>query len=103
MITQRVIIGGDFAPIGRAEALFCSDKDNLLLNNLRNLFYGADLVIVNLECPLIARLTPISEKRAILSANVSVASGMKKVGIDIVGLANNHVMDHGEKGVFEHH
>lgn len=95
---QTVIVGGDFAPIGRAEALLSSDKDNVLLNNLKDLFYGADLVIVNLECPLITCPTPMSGKKTVLSADVSIVRGIKKVGIDIVGLANNHVMDHGENG-----
>lgn len=96
---QQVIIGGDFAPIGRSEALLGSADEGALLDDLRGLFQEADLVIVNLECPLIIRPTPIIKIGPVLGANVACAKGIKSAGIDIVGLANNHILDHGQEGL----
>lgn len=95
----RVIIGGDFAPIRRAEELLCAGKGSVLLGDLNILFRDADLVISNLECPLISRNSPNKEKEPILGAKVSCAKGLKSTGIDIFGLANNHILDHGTEGL----
>jgi len=95
---QHVIIGGDFAPIGRSEALLGSEDDSVLLDDLKSLFQEADLVITNLECPLIKHHTPTKEKRPVLGANTICAKGIKRAGIGVVGLANNHIMDHGKEG-----
>jgi len=95
---QQVIIGGDFAPIGRSEVLLGS-AEGALVDDLRGLFQEADLVVANLECPLINRHTPSTEKGPVLGAKAACAKGIKRVGIDIVGLANNHILDHRQEGL----
>ena len=96
---QQLIIGGDFAPIGRSEVILGSAEEGVLVDDLRGLFQEADLVIANLECPLIIRPTPTTKIGPVLGANEACAKGIRNAGIDIVGLANNHIMDHGQEGL----
>lgn len=96
---MQVIIGGDFAPIGRSEALLSAVDGSELLDDFKGLFHEAELVIVNIECPLITHHSPTTEKRPVLGANAACAKGIKRAGIDVVGLANNHILDHGQEGL----
>ena len=94
-----ILIGGDICPIGRNEKLFMNGEVDLLLNDLLPLFQHSDLSIVNLECPLIKEESPINKVGPNLGVTDSCINGLTAMGIDIVTLANNHIMDHGEKGL----
>ena len=61
-------------------------------------FNLADLVIANLEGPLIDEQNPVQGKCTI-RGGTGWAGILKKAGIRIVSLANNHIMDHGEPGL----
>jgi len=63
-------------------------------------FEKADISVVNLECPLIQKEAPIEKCGPNLGAPVDCANGLKAMGIDVVGLANNHIMDHGPQGLW---
>jgi Bacterial capsule synthesis protein PGA_cap len=65
---------------------------------VRKVYESADLVIGNLECCV------FNQPRTDLPANVmvvpeSLASGLTESGIDIVSLANNHIVDGGREGL----
>jgi len=91
----NILIGGDTCPIGRNEPLFRKNDAVGLLGDLAPEFETADLSIVNLECPLIRNETPVAKCGPNLGAPVDCANGLKAMGVDVVGLANNHIMDHG--------
>jgi len=61
-------------------------------------FNKADLVIGNLENPLIDCGKPVSNK-CVLRGNTGWAEILKKSGVHIVSLANNHMMDFGPDGL----
>ena len=94
-----ILIAGDTCPIGRNESLFQQGDAVSLLNDLRPEFESADLSILNLECPLIRTESPIDKTGPNLGASEGCAGGLKAMGIDVVGLANNHIMDHGPQGL----
>jgi len=94
-----ILIAGDTCPIGRNQVLFQQDNGALILNDLFSEFEEADLSIVNLECPLINNESPIEKCGPNLSAPVDCVKGLKAMGIDVAGLANNHIMDHGPQGL----
>lgn len=98
-ISRRVLIGGDLCPIGRNMPLFQAGDAKALFNDLLPEFVKADLSIVNLECPLIREESPIEKSGPNLGAPEACVKGLKAMGIDVVGLANNHIMDHGIKGL----
>ena len=60
---------------------------------------GFNLVIGNLESPLVTNGDPRSGKCTI-HGNPGWAELMKEAGIHLVSLANNHMMDYGQAGLF---
>lgn len=97
MIT--VSIGGDVCPIGKNLPYFISGDAESIFNDLLMEFEKADLSIVNLECPLINENTPIAKIGPILGVPGECINGIKQANIDILNLANNHIMDHGPTGL----
>lgn len=96
---MKILIGGDVCPIGRNQVLFQRGDAQGLLNDLLPEFESADLAVVNVECPLIDREVPIEKTGPNLRAPVDCADGLKAMGIDVAGIANNHIMDHGTQGL----
>jgi len=94
---MKILIGGDICPMGRNEALF--RKPQAMLENPAKILSGYDLVIANLECPLIEAQTPIVKGGPVLGVSKETIAGLKALGIHVVTLANNHIMDHGDAGL----
>jgi len=95
----NILIAGDTCPIGKNQRLFEIGDRESLLNDLLPNFQKADLSLINLECPLTIHKSPIQKVGPNLNAPVKCINGIKAMEIDIVGLANNHIMDHGFKGL----
>ena len=55
---------------------------------------AADVVFANYEMPLSTRGQPI-EKLANIRADPAIAPDIGRLGLDVVSLANNHMMDYG--------
>jgi len=69
---------------------------------LHRLFEQSDLAMINLEAPLCDPETrPDNPGGFGLRADPSIATYLKDVGIDVVGLANNHIRDFGDEGVYQ--
>ncbi len=94
-----VLVGGDLCPGGINGPLMERGDGAALLHDLEAEFQAADLVVVNLECPLIREETPAEKCGPVLGASVACAHGLRAMGVDVAGLANNHVMDHGAAGL----
>lgn len=94
-----LLIGGDVWPGGRNEAPLAASNPSAVFGNILPEIENSDVTIVNLECPLIAKPTPIVKGGPALAANAACSKGLKAGGIDIVNLANNHIMDHGVEGL----
>jgi poly-gamma-glutamate synthesis protein (capsule biosynthesis protein) len=67
---------------------------------VKPLFAGADLVVVNLECPFTSRGAPIP-KNFNFRARPATVSVLVDAGVRVVSLANNHMMDYGPDGVVD--
>lgn len=77
----------------------CGDVKSLIGNSLIDLFSSADFRIFNLETPLCDAETPIQKCGINLSAPTDTATGIKAMGVDLLTLANNHILDQGEQGL----
>jgi poly-gamma-glutamate synthesis protein (capsule biosynthesis protein) len=94
-----ILIGGDICPIGDNAPLFeRGDAEGLFHDVLRD-FDDADLVVANLECPLVERPAPIQKTGPVFGATPACINGIKAAGIDALCLANNHILDHGPTGL----
>lgn len=94
-----VLIGSDVCPMKRDLPHFQSGDAASIFNELLEEFEHADFSIVNLECPLTDQETPVSKSGPVLRADRSCINGFKQATISALGLANNHIMDHGPSGL----
>lgn len=94
-----LLIAGDLCPIGRNLSRFKAGDAPGLFHDLLPEFERADFSIVNLECPLIDATAPIKKLGPVLGAPRDCIKGLVAAGIDAVNLANNHILDHGSKGL----
>ncbi len=79
---------GEYIQKNGASYPFLSVKERLL---------GADLAFANLETPICST----GEFINLFRAHPKAVDGLVSVGIDIVSLANNHVFDYHQEGLFE--
>jgi len=99
MAQIKIVIGGDVCPTERDQALFKEGNADGIFHDLLEEFTTADLAIVNLEFPLIEEPSPIRKTGPVLAAPSECVKGLVSTHIKCVGLANNHIRDHGAKGV----
>lgn len=95
----RLLAAGDLCPIGRLEEMLGSDHAADAFGDGLPLFERADLSVVNLESPLTDTLSPIAKCGPNFGVARRVAAGLGEAGIDVACLANNHMMDQGERGL----
>jgi len=95
----RVIIGGDVCPTGEIASSFRTGDSAAIFGDLAPDISGADVSIVNLECPLVESPSPIQRPGTILRADPKCINGLKAVGLTALNLANNHSFDHGLNGL----
>lgn len=95
-----VIFTGDFSPCGRFESIAMSERGSIFGDLVKNIS-ASDLSFVNLESPLCSSGKPINKSGPNLKAHPDCINALVGAGFDIVGLANNHIMDYGQEGLEE--
>lgn len=95
-----IIICGDICPTPDMEALFISGDARGLFKNLLDIFNQADLVVGNLECPLTDAGNGIVKCGPVLKGRKACINVLQTAGFNVLGLANNHIRDCGDEGVF---
>ncbi len=60
---------------------------------------AADITVANLECPLTNMGTPHPTKLIVFRGSPANVAGLVYAGIDVVTLANNHIIDYGLPGL----
>ena len=91
---SEVIICSDWAPIRGFKDIILQDPEAVygdLLPELR----GADLRIVNLECPLVDKGEAVSKSGAVLKGLSGHIAGLTRIPFEVATLGNNHVFDYG--------
>ncbi len=97
---MSIIIAADLVPTKSNANLFVSgDVRSLFGKEVLETLSKADYRICNLETPLVNQETPIPKCGPNLIASEASIRGIRDVGINLVTLANNHVMDQGEQGL----
>lgn len=94
-----IIIGADICPIESNLPYFKAGDARNLFNDLLPEFATADLTIANLECPLIRNSSPIFKTGPVFGEDGDCINGIREAGIDVLNLANNHILDHGAAGL----
>ena len=84
---MNVIVFGDICPVsGQMSLNIASGSDDILIGNL--------------ECPLTDKPKPIKKAGPVLYCQQDIASKLQAAGFYAVSLANNHIRDCGDDGVF---
>ena len=95
MDAVRLVAGGDWCGSGRIpDAARSRPETAAVLERLR----CGDVAFVNLETPLTRRGVR-AEKQNTLRADPSLVEDLVAAGVDVVGLANNHMLDYGLEGL----
>lgn len=99
MTKLSLLFCGDFAPVRRFEAVIAREGSTVF-GDLQSDIASADIAFLNLEAPLSERGVPMVKDgergRPGLRAMPECIHAIADAGFDVVGLANNHVMDYGE-------
>ena len=97
---MSILIGADIVPTEFNKTYFKSgNMQDVTGIELLNLLNKSDYRIFNLECPLVNVDSPIQKCGPNLRADISTAKGLKSIGVDLLTIANNHIMDHGNAGL----
>lgn len=90
-------IGGDFC----ITSSYVSQ--NLFSDEVKDFFKNSDINIVNLECPVVKEnintKVKITKTGPHLHTTGHVFKQLKEININMVTLANNHILDFGEEGL----
>lgn len=73
--------------------------DGVLSEGMKNLLQDADITMVNEEFPFGTRGTAMEDKQYTFRVNPSYVTMFQDMGVDIVSLANNHVLDFGTEAL----
>ena len=96
---MKILIGADLVPHTTDVDMFINgDAKGLLGEELKAVIDSADFRIFNLETALCDEATPTSKAGPNIGSPTASINGYKAIGVDLLSIANNHVMDHGRKG-----
>lgn len=97
---MKIIIGADMVPTKSNESLFKSGNiESLFGSELISFLKNADYRVFNLETPLTTSESPVKKLGPRLKACGTTINGYKGLNVDLVTLANNHIMDYGIEGL----
>lgn len=95
---MKTLFLGDLSPTEVTNPLFEAGDMTRLFSDSISLFPGNDACMVNLECALTDRTSPIDKIGPALKATPKVGAVLAELGIRYCGLSNNHFFDYGEPG-----
>ncbi|MFN3821372.1 MAG: CapA family protein, partial [bacterium] len=92
MLARRYEEPGGIINRNGPEAVFARIRDKTL---------SADIFVINLESPLTDEGTPHPTKDIVFRGRPDNVAGLAFAGVDVATLANNHILDFGERGLEE--
>jgi poly-gamma-glutamate synthesis protein (capsule biosynthesis protein) len=96
------IIGADIVPTDSNYELFAAgNAETLVGSELLKILNGAEYRIFNIEAPITDSVSPIQKCGPNLRIPSVCIQGLSSLKVDLVTLANNHILDQGEKGLFD--
>lgn len=95
----RLVVGADFYVKSAIGSLLESSANFSGFRDVLARIAQSDICFVNLEMVL-TTVGYSREKSAVLYGHPEIAKELKAIGVDIVTLANNHMLDRGIEGLF---
>lgn len=98
--SMYILVGADFVPTqSNIEQFKKADMEALLSPDLMNCLSQAAYRIFNLEVPLTDTAAPIIKLGPSLIAPTDTIAGYSSIKVDLLTLANNHILDQGDQGL----
>ena len=98
----RIHIAGDFTAENRTSKLLDGGRFSDLLSDIEPIIKSADFSVVNLESPVVEGNAPKLEKNGPnLKCSAKAVDALKWCGFQMAALANNHIYDYGEEGLWQ--
>ena len=95
---MKLSICGDVSTTYSQE-LFRELNVTALFGDVPKLFSDSDRVLINLECALTEKETPIDKKGPNLKGPLETADVLSQIGVTDCAISNNHIMDYGIPGI----
>ena len=87
----------DISFISLGDVSFKGKNENIIFRvftkDIESIFAEADFVVANLESPLVTKISIPIPGKCTLRGDMEWAAFIKKSGLNLVTLANNHMMD----------
>lgn len=100
-MSVKILIGADIVPTKSNIGLFeKGDRLSLVGKELNEKLTEADFTVLNLEVPLTDQYTPIIKAGEPMLASTASINGLKAINQCFYGIANNHILDQGEQGLY---
>lgn len=97
---MKIVIGADLVPTpNNYQSFINAEIDKLVDKSLLDYLNTANYRIFNLEVPLVDKEEPIIKCGPNLCAPTNTIKGIKALGVNLLTLANNHILDQGEQGL----
>ena len=96
---MNISLCGDIALCDSVASLIAEDRDDGLAQDFQDIFDRSDLFIANIECPLTDSDEPAWKHFTTLKGPRKGGGFLRRLGVDIGSLANNHVADYGLTGL----
>lgn len=93
-----ITFAGDFSPCRDYEDIVIREGSKVL-GEAQSIILGSDISFVNLECPLTTSSSKLHKTGPNLKAHPKCVNALKD--FTVIGLANNHILDYGEKGLVD--
>ena len=98
-MSVKILITGDYCPVGRNQKNIEDGDYTSFFGTFVVDIKKVDYAVTNLECPVTNNKTPILKSGPNIKGPLNAIKPLKKVGFNLATLANNHILDYGEKGV----
>lgn len=99
---EKILLSGDFASTDRVAKLLDGGRFDELLLEIEPIINSVDFSVVNLECPVVEGDVKKLEKNGPnLKCSAKVVDALKWCGFQMATLANNHIYDYGEEGLWQ--
>ena len=95
---MKCLFVGDVCPTAKNAHLFETGNIHALFGDTLSLFAKSDLNMVNLECAITDAEVQINKIGPALKAPKKTAEILREIGVQVCGIANNHVFDFGKQG-----
>ena len=92
---------GDVLLAAGVEKYIQSQGHDYPWQEVRPILAGSDFVLGNLECAVATGGEPMEDKQYTFRAHPGVLAGAARTGVNILTLANNHILDFGRQALLE--